>query len=127
MLALDLRHHQLVVAIAEEGSLVGATRTLHLTASALSHQLRDAEDRLGVALFQRRNRRLLLTAAGEQLLEASRRVLAEAARAESEVRGKPEEVIRLSTGCYTAYSWLAAVLHGFQPRHPGVEVRIVLE
>jgi LysR family transcriptional regulator for metE and metH len=127
MLALELRHHQLVVAIAQEGSLVGATRTMHLTPSALSHQLRDAEDRLGVALFQRRNRRLLPTAAGEKLLEASRLVLAEAARAEAQVQGKPGEVIRLSTGCYTAYSWLAAVLRSFQPRHPRVEVRIVLE
>src|SRR4051812_33458600 len=127
MLALELRHHQLVVAIAQEGSLVGATRTLHLTPSALSHQLRDAEDRLGVSLFQRRNRRLLPTAAGEKLLEASRLVLAEAARAEAQVRDRPEDVIRLSTGCYTAYSWLAAVLRTFQPRHPGVEVRIVLE
>jgi LysR family transcriptional regulator for metE and metH len=127
MLALELRHHQLVVAIAQEGSLVGATRTLHLTPSALSHQLRDAEERLGVSLFQRRNRRLLPTAAGEKLLEGSRLVLAAAARAEAEVRGKPEEVIRLSTGCYTAYPWLAAVLRSFEPRHPAVEVRIVLE
>jgi LysR family transcriptional regulator for metE and metH len=127
MLALEIRHHQLVVAIAQEGSLVGATRTLHLTPSALSHQLRDAEERLGVSLFQRRNRRLLVTAAGEKLLEASRLVLAAAERAEAEVRGKPEEVIRLSTGCYTAYPWLAAVLRSFQPRHPAVQVRIILE
>jgi LysR family transcriptional regulator, regulator for metE and metH len=127
MLALELRHHQLIAALAQEGSLVGATRVLHLTPSALSHQLRDAEDRLGVALFQRRNRRLVPTAAGEKLLESSRVVLAEAARAEAEVRGKPEDVIRLSTGCYTAYPWLAAVLRSFQPRHPSVEVRIVLE
>src|SRR5688500_8653718 len=107
MLALELRHYELVVAIAEEGSLASATRRLHLTPSALSHQLRDAEERLGVALFQRRHRKLLLTGAGERLLEAARQVLAEAARAEAQVRGEPEDLIRVSTGCYTAYSWLA--------------------
>src|SRR3954471_23354307 len=104
MLALELRHHQLVVAIAQEGSLVGATRTLHLTPSALSHQLRDAEERLGVKLFQRCNRGPPPASAGEKLIEASKPVLAEAARAEAQVRGRPDDVIRLSTGCYTAYA-----------------------
>jgi LysR family transcriptional regulator for metE and metH len=127
MLSLELRHYQLVAALAREGSLVAATRTLHLTPSALSHQLRDAEERLGVTLFQRRNRRLLPTPAGEKLIEAAKLVLAEAARAEAQVRGRPEEVIRLSTSCYTAYAWLATVLQRFEPRHPDVEVRIVLE
>src|SRR2546423_12596541 len=104
VLALELRHHQLVVAIAQEGSLVGATRTLHLTPSALSHQLRDAEDRLGVALFQRRNRRLLPTAAGEKLLAASRLVLPPAARARAHGRRRAAGGIRPSTGCLTADS-----------------------
>lgn len=127
MPALDLRHHELMVAVADEGSLAAATRKLHLSASALSHQLRDAEERLGVALFQRRNRRLILTGAGERLLEASQKLLAEARRAESSVRGEAQELIRVSTGCYTAYSWLAPALARFGRTNPGVDVRIVLE
>jgi len=127
-IGLELRHHALVVATAEEGTLTAAGRRLHLTPSALSHQLRDAEDRLGTRLFQRRHRRLLLTAAGERLLASSRRVLAEAAAAERGVRGSPgEDLLRISSGCYTAYGWLPAVLRRFRRMHPGVEVRIVLE
>jgi LysR family transcriptional regulator for metE and metH len=125
---LELRHFRLVAAVADAGSLAAASRRLHLTASALSHQLRDAEQRLGVRLFQRRNRRLLLSGAGERLLESARRVLAEVAQAEVGCRGDAaEDLIRISTGCYTTYGWLPPVLGRWQPEYPRVELRIVLE
>src|SRR5438270_13785153 len=117
---LDMRHHELLVAIAEEGSLTGATRRLHLSTSALSHQLRDAEERLGTPLFQRRHRRLLLTAAGEHFVDGARRVLAEvhAATRSAAARGLPRDLLRLSTECYTCYGWLAPVMGLFSSRHP---------
>ena len=125
---LELRHYALVVATVEEGSLAAASRRLHLTPSALSHQLRDAEDRLATRLFQRRHRRLLLTPAGERLLVSARRVLAEAVSAEQSARGSgPEDLLRIASGCYTAYGWLPAVLRRFRQVQPAIEVRIVLE
>jgi len=128
MQMLELRHYQLVVAAAEEGTLVAAGRRLHLTPSALSHQLRHAEEALGSTLFQRRHRRLLLTAAGERFLESARKVLAEVDRAEASARrGEGEQLIRLSTGCYTVYGWLGRALVRFADTHPDVEVRVVLE
>ena len=123
---LEVRHFQLVAAIAETGSLAAASHKLHLTPSALSHQLRDAETRLGGLLFQRRHRRLLLTGAGERMLASARRVLAEIAEVESG-RDAAEDLIRLSTGCYTVYGWLPPVLRRFQSEHPRVELKIVLE
>jgi LysR family transcriptional regulator, regulator for metE and metH len=127
-MGLELRHFQLVAAVSAAGSLAGASRQLHLTSSALSHQLRDAEERLGVQLFQRRHRRLLLTGAGERLVESARRVLAEVAEAEAGCRGEaPQDLLRLSTGCYTVYGWLPPVLARWQHEHPRVELRIVLE
>lgn len=125
---LDLRHFQLVAAVAEAGTLAAASRQLHLTSSALSHQLREAETRLGAALFQRRHRRLLLTGAGEALLASARRVLAEVASLEARFDGDlDQDLLRLSTGCYTVYGWLPAVLGAWQAEHPRVELRIVLE
>jgi LysR family transcriptional regulator, regulator for metE and metH len=123
---LEIRHFQLVAAVADTGSLAAASLKLHLTPSALSHQLRDAENRLGGRLFQRRHRRLLLTGAGERLLASARRVLAEVDEIESG-RDAPEDLIRISTGCYTVYGWLPPVLQRWQPEHPRVELKIVLE
>jgi LysR family transcriptional regulator for metE and metH len=125
---LEIRHFKLVVAVADTGSLAAASLKLHLTPSALSHQLRDAEDRLGVQLFLRRNRRLLLTGAGEKLLDSARRVLASVAQAETVLGADaPEDLVRISTGCYTVYTWLPPVLKRWQAEHPRAELRIVLE
>src|SRR5688572_14119280 len=127
-MALELRHFQLIAAVADAGGLAAASRQLGLTPSALSHQLRDAEERLGVRLFQRRHRGLLVTGAGEKLLASARRVLAEVASAEASCRGDaPEDLLRLSTGCYTTYGWLPPLLGRWQAEHPRVELRIVLE
>jgi LysR family transcriptional regulator for metE and metH len=130
MYSLEVRHLALVAAITDQGSMTNAANHLNLTQSALSHQLRDIEDRLGVALFQRQSRKMLLTPAGERLLEAARSVLDELRRAEEEIRERSHQgdgVCRLSTECYTCYHWLPSRLKVFSQRYPGVEVRIVAE
>jgi LysR family transcriptional regulator for metE and metH len=127
---LEIRHLKLVAAIAETGSVTLAGNRLHLTQSALSHQLRDAEEQLGVPLFERRNRRMALTAAGERLLQSARTVLAELARAEKDIHecngnGAAQGVLRLSTECYTVYHWLPPRLKLFQHKFPAVDFQLV--
>jgi LysR family transcriptional regulator for metE and metH len=127
---LEVRHLRLVEAIAGEGSVTRAGKRLHLTQSALSHQLRDVEDRLGTPLFLRLNKKMLLTPAGEKVLALARRVLAELQRTEAEigrVATHQEGVLRMATQCYTGYHWLPAVLKRFQQKHPQVGVSIVVE
>ncbi|MGH9603496.1 MAG: LysR family transcriptional regulator [Terriglobales bacterium] len=127
---LEVRHLKLLAAVAEEGSLTGAARRLHLTQSALSHQLRDAEEKLEARLFLRLRRRMVLTPAGEQMLQSARRVLTELEVAEGRVRKQASNahgVLRLSTQCYTCYHWLPELLRDFRQCHPGVEVRIDAE
>jgi LysR family transcriptional regulator for metE and metH len=128
MPTLEIRHLQLVQAIAEEGSVTRAGLRLHLTQSALSHQLRDAEERLGVKLFERIGRRLVLAAPGERLLSAARSVLEDLGQVEEEIRrgaGRAHAVIRLTTQCNTVYHWLPARLRRFQRTHPDVELEVV--
>jgi LysR family transcriptional regulator for metE and metH len=124
---LEIRHLQLVSAVADLGSLTRAGDRLHLTQSALSHQLRDIESRLGAPLFLRIGKRLVLTPAGERLLASARDVLAQLQRTEDEIRQMGREkggVLRLTTECYTCYHWLPPLLMHYRRAFPRVEVRI---
>jgi LysR family transcriptional regulator, regulator for metE and metH len=126
-LAMDVGDLQLVRAIAEDGTVTGAGTTLHLTQSALSHRLKDLEARLGISLFLRRPGRMVMTSAGERLLASARLVLGELNRAQQELSESKNGLtgsIRVSTGCYTCYRWLPAIMGCFRAKFPRVEVRI---
>lgn len=128
---IEIRHLRLIAAIAEHGSLTAAARVLGLTQPALSHGLRDLEVRLRAPLFERTARRMVLTPAGEQLVQVARQVLSEVERFERQIadgdfavaRGK----VRVATECYTAYHWLPSVLREFQKRWPSVELSVAPE
>ena len=127
---LEVRHLMLLVAVAEERSVTKAGNRLHLTQSAVSHQLIDIEERLGTRLFHRDRKTMVLTAAGERLLETARGVIAQLQRAEEEARDIGAERLgrlRISTQCYTCYKWLPDLLKLFNEEHPRVEVDIVVE
>jgi LysR family transcriptional regulator for metE and metH len=127
---LDVRHLELVEAIVGEGTLTRAAERLYLTQPALSHQLRQVEERLGAELFERSGRRLVLSPAGERVLRASRVVLQELRRAEADVRALAAGragTLRIAAECFTTYHWLPDVLRGFAAEWPGVEVQVRVE
>jgi LysR family transcriptional regulator, regulator for metE and metH len=129
-MVLEIRHLQLMSAVADVGSLTRAGDRLHLTQSALSHQLRDIESRLGAALFLRVGKRLVLTPAGERLLGSAREILDRLQQTEHDIRQMAQErarVLRITTECYTCYHWLPPLLTDYRRRFPGVEVRIDVE
>lgn len=125
---LEVRHLRLASAIADTGSVTRAAHRLHLTQSALSHQLKDIEARLGTPLFLRSHRRMVLTAAGKRLLDSAHRILGELDQVETDLAAAGPQtrgVLRVTTECYTAYHWLPSVLPEFRAAWPRVEVRIV--
>ncbi|HEX4947691.1 MAG TPA: LysR family transcriptional regulator [Blastocatellia bacterium] len=127
---LDIRHLKLIIAVTEEKSVTRAGERLHLTQSALSHQLRDIEERLGTPLFLRLNKKMVLTQAGERLLYSARQVLDELKRAEDDLKqmaASNHGALRLSTECYTCYHWLPEILREFSQRYPKVEVNVMVE
>src|SRR4051812_48200121 len=75
---LSLRQLQYVVAISEARSFRRAAERCHVSQPSLSAQLAALEEALGVKLFERDRRRVLPTAAGEELTMRARRVLREA-------------------------------------------------
>ena len=124
---LEIRHLKLVREVSAAGSLTRAGAALHLTQSALSHQLRDIESRLGTALFLRVGKRMMLTPAGERLLRSADEVLATIERTEDAIRqlgGAKRGVLRITTECYTCYHWLPPLLKRYRRAHPLVDVRI---
>jgi LysR family transcriptional regulator for metE and metH len=127
---LEVRHLRLVRAIAEEGGPTRAAARLHLTQSAVSHQLAELERRLGVTLFARVRRKLTPTPAGARLLEEARTLLAELARVERDLHRAGErkrETLRIVVECFTNYYWLPGVVAELARDAPHVDVRICPE
>lgn len=127
---LEIRHLKLVRSVNTHGSLTRAGADLNLTQSALSHQLRDIELRLGSALFLRVGKRMVLTPAGEQLLRSAVEVLATIERTEEAIRRLAVAgggVLRISTECYTCYHWLPSLLKEYRRAHRRVEIQVVAD
>jgi DNA-binding transcriptional LysR family regulator len=72
---MDLRHARTFVTVADLGSVSKAALRLHVAQPALSRQIRGLEQELGLKLFDRVGRRLVLTGEGEQLLDDCRSLL----------------------------------------------------
>ena len=127
---MEIRHLRLIKAIVEEGSITKAIDKLHLTQSALSHQLKEAEYQLGTKVFLRQNKKLVLTKAGEKFYETAKEVLDKLQATEKEIKalvfGEVGE-IRISTECYSSYHWLPSVLKQFHLLYPNIELKIVME
>jgi LysR family transcriptional regulator, regulator for metE and metH len=130
MYSLSLQHLKLIDTIVREGSITQAAEKLFVTQPALSHQLRELEEGLGIPVFRRISKKLVLTEAGQRMLDTAERVLPEVSRLQNELvelkEGKAGTV-RLSTECYTCYHWLPAVIHAFRKEYGEVRVEIVTE
>jgi LysR family transcriptional regulator for metE and metH len=127
---MEIRQLKLIKAIVEEGSITRAIDKLHLTQSALSHQLREAEYHLGTRIFHRINKKMVLTKAGEKVYEMANDILSRMSDTELQIKkliyGEAGE-LRLSTECYTCYHWLPALMKQFHLIYPNVELTIVME
>ena len=125
---LELRHLRSLVAIADTGKLATAAERVHLSQSALSHQIRAVEAHYDQDLFERTSQGLRFTPAGERLLSLARTTLAEVSAAERDLqrlKGTPQGELRIALECHTCFDWLMPVMHEFRQRWPEVEVDLV--
>jgi len=122
---ITLRQLSVFEAVARTGSVAGAAEEIGLSPSAASMSLKDLETHLGVELFARSGRRMLLTDRGRPMLEMARGILVQVADMESlslpeEVRGRLRIGAAVPVGDYVLPRLCAAFMH----RHPGVRVEL---
>jgi DNA-binding transcriptional LysR family regulator len=125
---MEIRQLRALAAIAEARTFTAAAGRVHVTQAAISMQIRQLEQEVGVPLFVRTPRRCVLTEAGERLLERARRILREhdGALAEmAELSGATHGRLRLGSAS-TRFSAdpLPQILHELTARHPHADVTV---
>jgi DNA-binding transcriptional LysR family regulator len=125
---MDLKRLRTFVTVAEQGTVSKAALALRITQPALSRQIGDLQQDLGLKLFRRSGRCLVLTREGEQLLGDCRTVLslAEALDEQAQLlRQGDSGVLRVAAAPQTIESVLPSFLHLYAERYPGVRVKLV--
>lgn len=115
---------QAFVVAARVGNLTRAAAQLHLTVSALSHQLKHLEERLGRRLFERGPRGVKLTPEGQRLVDTVGPHVEGIERALANLRVRAADALTLSVLPSMASSWLIPRLGAFAARHPEVQISL---
>lgn len=119
----DLRY---VLALKRAGNLTGAASSLGVTRTTVGRRLQDAEERLGVRLFDRTPDGFVATSAGEEIAETAARFEGEILLAEGRIRGRDAELsggLRVSTLDFIFHSF-ADVFKAFAARYPGIQLTV---
>ena len=122
---LEIRHLKTLHALREEGSLAAAAEHLHLTPSALSHQLKELEQWLSLSLLSRKTKPLQFSAAGQRLLQLADQVLPLVQNARGELvrlaHGQTGRLL-LASECHSCFDWLMPVLNRYRQDFPDVDL-----
>ena len=125
---MEIRQLKAFLAIAEAKTFTAGARRVNVTQAAISMQIRQLEDEVGLSLFTRTPRRVILTEAGEYLLERARKILREhdSALAEiAEVAGAEYGRLRIGTASGTfAMNQLPAIMHSLKEKFPHSELSV---
>ena len=124
MARLQLAGLEAFVLTARLGNLSRAAERLNLTVSALSHQMRALEARIGQPLFVRGSRGVSLTTEGERLLGGVESPLQAIERALRRCTAEDEHALSVSLMPSVASSWLLPRLPAFVARHPDVQINL---
>jgi DNA-binding transcriptional LysR family regulator len=125
---VTFRQLRVFAEVARQGSVLRASEVLHLTPPAVSLQIKEIESQVGQRLFDRANRRITLSTAGEYFLVYARRLLGTLKEAEDAMaRFARLETGRLTIGMVSSAKYfLPQLLARFHTEHPAVEVRLRL-
>jgi LysR family transcriptional regulator for metE and metH len=122
---LEIRHLKTLHALRETDSLVLAAERLHLTQSALSHQFKELEERLGLPLFMRKSKPVRFTSAGLRLLQLADSLLPQLRAAERDMArlaGGTAGRLHMAIECHSCFQWLMPTIDQFRDAWPEVEL-----
>src|SRR5215207_11390103 len=126
MRTIDLDSLEIFRAVVQEGGINRAAGKLNRVQSNVTTRIKQLEERLGLALFRRQGRSLVLSPEGDVLLSYAQRLFRLADEAENELRtGRPMGVFRIGSLESTAGSRLAPILSRFHRLYPAVVVELI--
>jgi len=122
---LELRHLKTLTALRAHGSLAAAADELHVTASAVSHQLKELESYYDISLVNRRSRPLTFTPAGKAVLALADNILPQVTRTKTNLKrlahGQAGR-LRLASECHSCFDWLMPILNRYRRDWADVEL-----
>lgn len=125
---LELRHLRTLIALRETGSVSRAAKRVHLTQSALSHQIKGIQTHYGLPVIQRQGQSIKLTDAGKRLVFLAEKVLEEIQVAERDLAKISQQTsgsLRIVLECHTCFDWLMPIMNVFRQHWPEVELDLV--
>lgn len=117
-------------AVAEAGSFTHAGDSLNLSQSAVSRQISSLEESLGITLFHRHARGLLLTEQGELLHKTARDIFGKLSMIEGQISDSkqlPEGPLRITVVEFFGSTWLAPRLGKLRDEHPDIQLTLLLD
>ena len=125
---ITLKQFRYFLAVSETASVAAAARMINIAQSAVTKSIRELEDSLGVRLFERSAKGMVLTQDGHRFQASARKVIAAVAEAGQLGRGKPETLsgnLTIGVTSLVAGYYLAELFARFQRSHPSVTISVV--
>ncbi|TQN01304.1 LysR family transcriptional regulator [Acidovorax temperans] len=125
---ITLKQFRYFLAVSETASVAAAARMINIAQSAVTKSIQELEDSLGVKLFERTAKGMVLTQDGHRFQVSARKVIAAVAEAGQLERGKPETLsgnLTVGVTSLVAGYYLAELFARFQRSHPSVTISVV--
>ena len=126
---MELKYFRLIKTIAEEGSIANSTERLFLTQSALSHQLRELEERLAFKVFHRTRNKWELTQEGAELYKLANKLFSsidEGFSAIKHIKEGSKGTIKLSAECQSFFHSIPSFIQKMGILYPEIEIDVSL-
>ena len=124
----ELKHLKTIALLAETNSISKTAELLFTSQSALSHQIKDLEQKLGDKLFFRGQQPLVLTSSGKVLLKLANSILPEIEHTQQQLKALKSPVstqrINITFACHACFQWLVPTINELSDKYPNVDIQL---